>query len=130
MSSIFARARRYQSLTPGERALLRLLDGLACVALIGGATAAAQYLSSPPSAGLAAVSWPLVVRVSVAGAAVAVLLALAKYFKAHGDPALADALAAVGARVEATSGEPRTPAGGSAASPSDTGAGAGNAAGT
>lgn len=113
--SIFTRARTYATLTPGERALLRLLEGLGAVALLRAATACAQYLGSQPGAGLGAVDWPAIVRVCVAGAAVAVLLALAKYFKAHGDPVLADALAQVGAEVASeTTGDaappgPRTP---------------------
>jgi hypothetical protein len=111
MLNILARARHYQSLTPAERALLRLLEGLAAVALVGAATAAAQYLSSPTGAGLGAVTWPIVARVSAAGAAVAVLLALAKYFKAHSDPALADALGALATRIERTTLAPDTSSG-------------------
>ena len=98
MSSIFARARRYQSLTPGERAFLRLAEGLVFVALVGAGTACAQYLAGP-AAGIGAIDWTVVARVCAAGAAVAVLMALAKYFKAHGDPALADALGALGAQI-------------------------------
>jgi hypothetical protein len=97
--NMLARARSYASLTPGERALLRLLEGLAAVALVGAATACIQYLASQPGAGWAAIDWPGIARVCVAGAAVAVLLALAKYFKAHGDPVLAEALGQIGARV-------------------------------
>lgn len=99
MSNLFARARRYESLTPAERALLRLLEALASVALVGAATAAAQYLAAPLGSGLAAIDWWVVARVCAAGAAVAVLMALAKYFKAHGDPALASALDTIGTRI-------------------------------
>ena len=81
------RARAYQSLTPTERALLRLLEGLAYVALVGGITDAAQYLATPAGAG-GAIDWAAVGRVCLAGATVATLMALAKYFKAHSDPAL------------------------------------------
>jgi hypothetical protein len=101
MLDILTRAQRYQSLTPAERALLRLLEGLAAVALVGAATAGAQYLSSP--LGASALDWPLIARVCAAGAAVAVLMALAKYFKAHGDPTLADALGALAAHTQAGS---------------------------
>ena len=104
MLDIFARARSYQSLTPAERAFLRLLEGLASVALVGAATAAAQYLSSPAGASLGSLDWPLIARVCVAGAAVAVLMAVAKYFKAHGDPALADALGALATRLAGEAG--------------------------
>lgn len=101
MASLFARARRYESLAPVERALLRLVEGLAGVALVGALTAAAQYLGSPASSGLGAVAWADVARVCAAGAAVAVLLAISKYFKAHGDPALAEALSGLGTRLAA-----------------------------
>ncbi len=63
MLNILARARRYQGLTPAERALLRLLEGLASVDLVGAATAAARYLASPAGSGLGAVSWPTIARV-------------------------------------------------------------------
>ena len=101
MTQLIRRARAYQSLSPAERALLRLLEGLASVALIGAATAAAQYLAGPTGLG-GAVNWGIVAHVCAAGAAVAVLMSLAKYFKAHGDPTLAAALAALGARIAAT----------------------------
>jgi hypothetical protein len=125
MLSIFARARSYRSLTPAERAFLRLLEGLASVALVGAATAAAQYLSSPAPAGLGALDWALIARVCVAGAAVAVLMAVAKYFKAHGDPALADVLGVLATHLAAearasgaSSADPPTLAGPPGAAPS------------
>jgi hypothetical protein len=98
MFSLFARAARYASLTPAERALLRLVEGLVYVALLGAATACAQYLAGHPGAS-SAVAWQPVLQACAAGAAVAVLMALAKYFKAHGDPALGDVLAGVAAQV-------------------------------
>jgi hypothetical protein len=103
MVNLLARARRYEQLTPLERAALRLVEGLLYVALVGAATAGAQYLAGPAGAGLgglSAINWATVARVCLAGGAVAVLLALAKYFKAHGDPALGDALGMVADRVE------------------------------
>lgn len=110
MASIFTRAQRYESLAPAERALLRLVEGLASVALVGALTAGAQYLGSPAGSGLGAVAWAEVARVCAAGAAVAVLLALSKYFKAQGDPALADALSGLGTRLAA--GDPAQTAAG------------------
>ncbi|HEV2238325.1 MAG TPA: hypothetical protein VGR57_16810 [Ktedonobacterales bacterium] len=117
---VLARARRYAPLTPLERAALRLIEGLLYVALVGAATAGAQYLAGPAGAGhggLDAIDWAGVARVCLAGGAVAVLLALAKYFKAHGDPALGQALGeAVGALAErvgpAPSPDPSPPAAG------------------
>lgn len=98
MKTLFARAASYASLTPAERAILRLLEGLAYVALIGAATACAEYLSAHPGAS-SAVDWQPILRACAAGAAVAVLMALAKYFKAHGDPALGDTLGAEAAQL-------------------------------
>jgi hypothetical protein len=103
MVNLLARARRYEPLMPLERAALRLIEGLLYVALVGAATAGAQYLADPAGAGLGgfgAVDWATVARVCLAGGAVAVLLALAKYFKAHGDPALGEALGTLAERVE------------------------------
>jgi hypothetical protein len=99
LSTLLARARRYEPLTPLERAALRLVEGLLYVALVGAATAGAQYLAGPAGAGMGAVDWATVARVCLAGGAVAVLLALAKYFKAHGDPALGEALGTLAAQV-------------------------------
>jgi hypothetical protein len=103
MANIWTRARRYEQLTPGERAALRLIEGLIYVALVGAATAGAQYLASPAGSGLGAIDWATVARVCIAGAAVALLMALAKYFKAHGDPALGDALGALSAQIASPS---------------------------
>lgn len=87
-STLFGRARAYAPLTPAERAVLRLLEGLACAALVAALPVVAQVLAAQGS-----VNWPDVGRAALAAGAVAVLLALAKYARAHGDPALGDALA-------------------------------------
>ncbi|HEY7780696.1 MAG TPA: hypothetical protein VIC85_10850 [Ktedonobacterales bacterium] len=99
MRSLLARARAYETLTPGERALLRLVEGVASVALVGALTAGAQYLGAARGASLGAVDWAGVARVCAAGGVVALLMAVAKYCKAQGDPALGDAIAGLGARV-------------------------------
>ena len=98
MFTLFARAARYASLTPAERAVLRLVEGLTYTALLGAATACVQFLSTHPGAS-SEVDWQPVLRTCAAGAVVAVLLALAKYFKAHGDPALSVALAAASTQL-------------------------------
>lgn len=112
MFSLFRRARAYSSLTPAERALLKLLEGLACVALVAALPIVASALSH------GAVNWPDVARAALAAAAVAVLLALAKYAKAHGDPALGDVLALAVSSIGAPAGPPSPgdPPAGSAAS--------------
>jgi hypothetical protein len=93
MFSLFCRARAYSSLTPAERALLTLLEGLACAALVAALPIVAAVLSH------GAVNWPDVARAALAAAAVATLLALATYAKAHGDPTLGDILAAAASSI-------------------------------
>ena len=83
MLSLLARARTYRTLTPAERALLKLAKGLLCTALIAALPIVAQALARSP------INWTDVLRT-----------ALAKYAKAHGDPALGDALAATGAALQ------------------------------
>jgi hypothetical protein len=100
MGQLLQRARRHEPLTPGERALLRLLEGLVCTALVAALPVAADALGS------AGVNWADVGRAALAAAAVAVLLALAKYARAQGDPALGDALGELGEVLgEKTGGE-------------------------
>ncbi len=84
--SLFGRARARAPLTPVERALLRLIEGLACAALVAALPVVADAL------GHGAVHWDDVGRTALAAAAVAVLLALAKYARAQGDPALGTAI--------------------------------------
>lgn len=89
MRNVFQRAAEYQPLTPGERALLRLIEGLACAGLVAALPIVAAALSNTN------VNWSNVLRAALAAAAVAILMALTKYTKAHGDPVLSDALGQV-----------------------------------
>ena len=89
MSTLFARARAYQPLSPTERAVLKLVEGIGCVALVAALPVVAEAL------GHQNVNWSDVAHTALAAASVAVLLALAKYAKAQGDPLLADALGSV-----------------------------------
>jgi hypothetical protein len=98
MLQLLRRARNYEPLTPGERALLRLIEGLLCAALVAALPVVADAL------GAASVNWTDVGRAALAAAAVAALLALAKYAKAQGDPALADALEEIGGELGAKTG--------------------------
>jgi hypothetical protein len=95
MSNLLTRARAYASLTPAERAILKLLEGLACAALV----AALPIVSTALATG--SVNWPDVARTALAASAVALLLALAKYAKAHGDPTLGDALTTAATSINA-----------------------------
>ncbi|HEY7093180.1 MAG TPA: hypothetical protein VH393_08380 [Ktedonobacterales bacterium] len=79
---LFVRAAQRQTLTPAERALLRLAEGLAATALVAALPIVAQALSD------GTLDWGNVARTALAAAAVAVLLALVKYARAFGDPPL------------------------------------------
>ena len=87
-NNIFARARAYASLTPAERALLKLIEGLICAALVAALPIVAEALSR------GGVDWPAIMRAALAAASVAVLMALTKYARAQADPALASATGA------------------------------------
>lgn len=82
---VFKRARAYVNLTPGERAFLKLVGGIAGTAVIAGLLAAAQVLAGTP---LGQVSWQVVLHVGAGAFAASLWAALAKYYKAHGDPPL------------------------------------------
>lgn len=90
LKSLFSQARSGAPLTPMQRAMLRLVEGLAAVALVAVLPVVASALSqSSPN-------WSDVAREALAAAGVAVALAVLKYAKAQGDPLLstvADALA-------------------------------------
>jgi hypothetical protein len=82
MFNLLRRAASYAPLTAGERALLRLCEGLLCAGLVAMAPVVAHALAQQQ------MSWSDTVRAALAAGAVAVLLALSKYARAHGDPAL------------------------------------------
>lgn len=82
MGQVFTKARSYAQLAPAERALLKLIEGLICAALVAALPILADAL------GRGAVNWGDVGRAALAAGATAALLALLKYCKAHGDPPL------------------------------------------
>ena len=84
-ASLLRRAQSYAGLTPGERALLRLGEGLLCAGIVAALPIIAQALSQQT------VSWDDVGRAALAAAATAMLLALNKYLRAHGDPPVTSA---------------------------------------
>lgn len=98
MTTLFTRARAYQPLTPAERAVLKLVEGLLCVALVAALPVVADAL------GRQTVNWSDVARAALSAASVAVLLALAKYAKAHGDPALSNVLDTTAATLSQQAG--------------------------
>lgn len=79
---LWRRARAYATLTPGERALLRLAEGLLCAGLVAALPMIADALGRQP------INWSDLGRAALAAAATAMLLALNKYVRAHGDPPL------------------------------------------
>lgn len=81
-TNLWRRALAHASLTPGERALLRLAEGLFCAGLVAALPVVAEAL------GQQSVNWSDVGRAALAAAATAALLALNKYVRAHGEPAL------------------------------------------
>ena len=83
MGSIVRLARAYATLTPGERALVRLIEGLVCAALVAALPIIAEALARQQ------VNWDDVLRAALAAGATAALLALHKYLRAQGDPPLA-----------------------------------------
>ena len=100
--NIFARARAYASLTPAERALLKLIEGLICAALVAALPIVAEAL------GRGSVDWSAIPRAALAAASVAILMALTKYARAQADPELASALASAGASLATAAGAGET----------------------
>ncbi len=82
MVRLFTLARSNASLAPAERALLKLIEGLACAVLVAALPILADAL------GHGAVNWGDVGATALAAGATAALLALIKYCKAYGDPPL------------------------------------------
>lgn len=88
--NIFAQAANNQPLTPAQRAFLKLVEGFFLSALLVAGQTFFQY------AAVGAVDWQAALHTALIAGAVAFLLAVAKYYKSHGDPligALADTAA-------------------------------------
>lgn len=88
--NIFAQAANNQPLTPAQRAFLKLVEGFLLSALLVAGQTFFQY------AAVGAVDWQAALHTALIAGAVAFLLAVAKYYKSHGDPvigALADTAA-------------------------------------
>lgn len=85
MFSLLQRAHLYANLTPGERALLKIVEGLAVSAIIAGLVAALPLLSTQS---VASINWTAVLSVFVAAGGKTLYDGVSKYFKAFGDPPL------------------------------------------
>jgi hypothetical protein len=82
VGKLFIQARKNALLAPAERALLKLMEGLACAALVAALPIIADALAR------GGVDWADVGRTALAAGATAALLALLKYCRAYGDPPL------------------------------------------
>ena len=87
--SLFSKANAGLSLTPGERAALKLVQGFILAGLVAALPVLAQLLAAQT------VNWSDVARIAGGTFAVAVLMAVAKWFSAQGDTPLDAPLAAV-----------------------------------
>jgi len=85
--NLFQKAAARLNLTPTERAILKLVESLLYVAAFNIIVAAAQYIQNNQQ-----INWAFLLKLIIAQAILAVLLALSKYFKAQGDPAIAAAI--------------------------------------
>lgn len=88
--NIFQKAAAGVNLTPGQRAFLKLVEGLAVAFLVAAAPVVADALSSHGT-----VVWSDALRTALAAGAVAVILSIIKYAKAHGDSPLIQPLLGV-----------------------------------
>ena len=83
MFDLLQRAREYANLTPGERALLKVVEGLIFSAIIAGIVAALPAVSTQS---LASINWMAVLTVFVSAGGKTLYDGVSKYFKAFGDP--------------------------------------------
>ncbi|MBF6589406.1 MAG: hypothetical protein IVW57_02605 [Ktedonobacterales bacterium] len=97
--AVMGRARARLPLTPGERALLKLAQGLLVSGVIAALLTAGHALESDGP-----VAWRRVVLASAVAALVAVLNALAKYYRAQGDTPISEALAYLANQAEQRGG--------------------------
>jgi hypothetical protein len=85
--NLFQKAAARLNLTPTERAILKLIESLIYVAGFNVIVAAAQYIENNQQ-----INWAFMLKLVIAQAILAVVMALSKYFKAQGDPAIAAAI--------------------------------------
>ena len=91
--NIFSRAAAGLNLTPGERAFLKLVEGLWATALVAALPVVAEALAQR------SVDWTVVLHAALAAAVTAVVLAILKYAKAQGDDPLSSAVASAAQAV-------------------------------
>lgn len=96
---IFRKAQKHASLTPSERALLKLLWSLTINGLTTGLLAAGGYLMAPGMIDLQNLAYIVIIAVVFS-----IAHGVAKYVSAHGDPPLGAAI-----DVAVTAAEQRVP---------------------
>ncbi len=97
--NLFARASANLPLTPGERAFLKVVEGVVLTAALAALTAAYPTIST---GSLASVDWARTGSVAAIAFLVSMLQAANKYFRAFGDPPLAAVADALTSDAEAT----------------------------
>ena len=85
MFSLLQRAHLYANLTPGERALLKVIEGLVVSAAIAGLVAVLPVVSTQ---NVASINWMAVFSVFAAAAGKTLYDGVSKYWKSFGDPPL------------------------------------------
>ena len=95
--NIFAQAAAGKPLTPAQRATLKLIEGFFLAGLVAAVQVFAQYLSPDGY-----IDWPNVIHTAAIAGAVATLMAIAKYYKSHGDPLLATVATTAAQSLEPT----------------------------
>lgn len=95
--AIFQAAASGANLSPMARAVLRFVEGLVVAALVVVLPVLGQLLATQLNAG--AINWTQVGTVALSGFVFALLMALSKWAKAHGDAPLADAAQALAGSV-------------------------------
>lgn len=91
--NLFAKANQGLNLTPGERAVLKLIEGFFIAGLASLAPVVARLAAQQN------INWSDELRIVLVTFTVAVLFAISKYFKAQGDAPLATAADALAQEV-------------------------------
>ncbi len=85
--SLFVRAAANQPLSPGERAILKLIESTLISALLSGFVAIYPYLASASAD--ATPAWQPALHTFAVTVALSILLSVVKWFKANNEPMLA-----------------------------------------
>ena len=87
MTNLFALARAGATLTPGQRAFLKLVEGFVIAGAVTAVPVVADLLTRPGG-----VDWQTVIKAGAEAFTVAALMAASKYYKAQGEAPVANVL--------------------------------------